>query len=93
MSKKMSKKLNMNEAEELQIRDSMRAFNNLVAMCFDTCVYNFKTRKIDNSEELCLNRCAQKYMQLVQRIGQVFFEQQLLTLQQQQQQQQQQSSQ
>jgi import inner membrane translocase subunit TIM9 len=79
----MSKQPNIEALQQAQIRVMIKNLNELVTMCFDNCIYNFKTRKLDNSEELCLSRCTEKYMRIAQRVSKVISEQQLLILQQQ----------
>lgn len=74
----MQTPLGEEEMRQMQVRDSMRFYNELVSLCFDTCVYNFKTRKIDNNEEECLHRCTDKYLRHMSRVGRIFAEQSLL---------------
>ncbi|PHT37644.1 Mitochondrial import inner membrane translocase subunit Tim9 [Capsicum baccatum] len=60
--------------DQLQIRDSLRMYNNLVERCFTDCVDNFKRKTLDKQEETCVTRCAEKFMKLSMRVGLRFAE-------------------
>ena len=62
--------------QEMQIQDSMRLYNELVATCFQNCVDNFRSSKLEGKEEACVVHCAQKYLKAAARAGQRFAEQQ-----------------
>jgi import inner membrane translocase subunit TIM9 len=57
-----------------QMQQLRRVWLDIITTCFDNCVHNFKTRKLDNSEELCLNRCVEKYWRHMGYAGQNFYE-------------------
>jgi len=48
--------------------DSTISHNALVERCFDECILTFRARKLDDKEELCVLRCADKYVQVTQRV-------------------------
>ncbi|KAF3670820.1 hypothetical protein BC332_23332 [Capsicum chinense] len=60
--------------DQLQIRDSLRMYNNLVERCFTDCVDNFKRKTLDKQEETCVTRCAEKFMKHSMRVGLRFAE-------------------
>lgn len=66
----------MSVMQELQIQDSMRLYNDLVATCFNNCVDSFRSSKLEGKEEACVTKCAQKFLKLAARAGQRFAEQQ-----------------
>jgi len=62
--------------QEMQMADSLRMYNELVLRCFDNCVENFRTRKIDTKENACIEKCANKFVQFAARVGMRFQEHQ-----------------
>mmetsp|Transcript_19008 Transcript_19008/g.59730 ORF Transcript_19008/g.59730 Transcript_19008/m.59730 type:complete len:89 (-) Transcript_19008:525-791(-) len=62
--------------ETMQMRDSLRMYNNLVEICFADCVRSFRSKSLDSKEETCLSNCAEKYIKLTQRVGYRFAEHQ-----------------
>ncbi|VFQ71308.1 unnamed protein product [Cuscuta campestris] len=58
----------------LQIRDSLRMYNNLVERCFTDCVDTFRRKTLDKQEETCVRRCAEKFMKHSMRVGLRFAE-------------------
>nr|XP_043610781.1 mitochondrial import inner membrane translocase subunit Tim9 [Erigeron canadensis] len=60
--------------EQLQIRDSLRMYNNLVERCFTDCVESFKRKTLDKQEETCVKRCAEKFLKHSMRVGLRFAE-------------------
>jgi len=50
----------------------------MVDQCFDTCVYNFRTRNLDHKENDCVYTCADKYFRVAARAGAVMTEQTIL---------------
>jgi hypothetical protein len=42
-------------------KDTLKVIGEMVGTCFDNCVYNFRTRKLDSKEKLCLYQCTDKY--------------------------------
>ncbi|CAI9111721.1 OLC1v1012012C1 [Oldenlandia corymbosa var. corymbosa] len=68
-------KLRMNTMiEQLQIRDSLRMYNNLVERCFTDCIDNFRRKNLDKQEETCVRRCAEKWLKHSMRVGLRFAE-------------------
>mmetsp|Transcript_8189 Transcript_8189/g.26159 ORF Transcript_8189/g.26159 Transcript_8189/m.26159 type:complete len:98 (+) Transcript_8189:102-395(+) len=59
---------------KLQQEDSIAMYNSLVEKCFGTCVVNFRTGKLDSSEELCTYRCVEKFLRHSQRVSRIFAE-------------------
>jgi import inner membrane translocase subunit TIM9 len=66
----------LHELEKLQMQDSMRMYNDLVETCFQRCVGTFHTKKLEDGEEQCMEKCATKFMNFSKRIGQRWQEQQ-----------------
>jgi len=56
----------------LEVRESMRQYNVIADRCFSDCVVQFRTRKLDAKEELCVVRCTEKYLGLHTRSLTVF---------------------
>eukprot|EP01104_Vermistella_antarctica_P010958 TRINITY_DN2989_c0_g1_i1.p7 TRINITY_DN2989_c0_g1~~TRINITY_DN2989_c0_g1_i1.p7 ORF type:complete len:109 (+),score=38.46 TRINITY_DN2989_c0_g1_i1:34-327(+) len=64
----------MRMLEESQIKDTLRMYNNLVQKCFGDCVNNFRFKKLDEKEELCVYRCTEKYLKYQGRVARAFGE-------------------
>ncbi|KAF7823631.1 mitochondrial import inner membrane translocase subunit Tim9 [Senna tora] len=60
--------------DQLQIRDSLRMYNSLVERCFNDCVDTFKHKSLQNQEESCVRRCAEKFMKHSMRVSMRFAE-------------------
>mmetsp|Transcript_26382 Transcript_26382/g.55160 ORF Transcript_26382/g.55160 Transcript_26382/m.55160 type:complete len:97 (+) Transcript_26382:242-532(+) len=76
----------MKEMEQLQLKDSLSMYNNLVYRCFDNCVTSFRSKALDKGEVSCVEQCAARYIKMTQRVGLRFAEHQALQQAQQQQQ-------
>lgn len=63
--------------EELQVGDTLSLYNKITDTCFQQCVNTFHSKKLDGSENRCLNTCVFKFMKMSQRIGQRYQEHQL----------------
>mmetsp|Transcript_7468 Transcript_7468/g.9952 ORF Transcript_7468/g.9952 Transcript_7468/m.9952 type:complete len:94 (+) Transcript_7468:211-492(+) len=66
----------MKHLEQMQVKDSLRMYNNLVGKCFDECVQGFKSKKLTDTEDTCVEQCAEKFIKLTQRVGFRFAEHQ-----------------
>jgi mitochondrial import inner membrane translocase subunit TIM9 len=71
--------------ERLQMKDSMRLFNEMTETCFGTCVHKFTSKDLGKSEQECIESCGKKFLAHQKRVGMRFAE---LNFQQQQQMQQ-----
>ncbi|XP_067942270.1 mitochondrial import inner membrane translocase subunit Tim9-like [Watersipora subatra] len=60
-----------------QFREFLLTYNKVSEMCFDACIHDFKTRKINDKETGCTNFCMDKYLKMTQRISQRFAEHQV----------------
>ncbi|KAI3772334.1 hypothetical protein L6452_03517 [Arctium lappa] len=60
--------------DQLQIRDSLRMYNALVERCFSDCVESFRRKTLDEQEETCVRRCAEKFLKHSLRVGLRFAE-------------------
>ncbi|PWA35795.1 import inner membrane translocase subunit Tim9 [Artemisia annua] len=60
--------------DQLQVRDSLRMYNNLVERCFTDCVDSFRRKTLDKQEESCVKRCAEKFLKHSMRVGLRFAE-------------------
>mmetsp|Transcript_4021 Transcript_4021/g.8058 ORF Transcript_4021/g.8058 Transcript_4021/m.8058 type:complete len:96 (+) Transcript_4021:107-394(+) len=68
----------MKEMQEMQLKDSLAMYNNLVYRCFDSCVSSFRSKTLDKSELICVDNCASRYVKMTQRVGLRFAEHQAL---------------
>mmetsp|Transcript_27183 Transcript_27183/g.65973 ORF Transcript_27183/g.65973 Transcript_27183/m.65973 type:complete len:99 (+) Transcript_27183:56-352(+) len=68
----------MKHLEQMQLKDSLTMYNNLVVRCFDGCVYSFRSKTLDKSETSCLENCAGRYIKMTQRVGLRFAEHQAM---------------
>lgn len=66
----------MRSLETMQMKDSLKMYNNLVEQCFAHCVASFRSKALDKKEDECICRCAEKYIKLTQRVGFRFAEHQ-----------------
>ncbi|KAH8051152.1 hypothetical protein JL720_15215 [Aureococcus anophagefferens] len=71
----------MRSLETMQMKDSLKMYNNLVEQCFAHCVAardgvserarrtaaSFRSKALDKKEDECICRCAEKYIKLTQR--------------------------
>lgn len=64
----------MTQIEEMQVRDSLRMYNNVVERCFRDCVDSFRRKDLESSEERCVTRCCEKFMKHSARVGMRFGE-------------------
>lgn len=64
--------------EQQARKDSHRMIADMVDECFSACIYNFRTRKIDPKEKLCLYQCTDKYFRHAAKANRVMTEQTLL---------------
>mmetsp|Transcript_34418 Transcript_34418/g.52824 ORF Transcript_34418/g.52824 Transcript_34418/m.52824 type:complete len:100 (+) Transcript_34418:109-408(+) len=68
----------MAHLEKMQMKDSLTLYNHLVMRCFDTCVSSFRSKAMDKSESQCVEKCAQRYIKMSQRVGLRFAEHQAM---------------
>jgi import inner membrane translocase subunit TIM9 len=54
---------------EMQLEDSQRLYNGLSERCFTKCVTDFKARELVSKEKTCITSCATKYLNVMQRCG------------------------
>lgn len=64
----------MTQIEEMQVRDSLRMYNNVVERCFRDCVESFRRKDLESTEERCVTRCCEKFMKHSARVGMRFGE-------------------
>ncbi|DBA93929.1 hypothetical protein WJX82_007649 [Trebouxia sp. C0006] len=64
----------MTQIEEMQVRDSLRMYNNVVERCFRDCVETFRRKDLESAEERCVTRCCEKFMKHSARVGMRFGE-------------------
>jgi import inner membrane translocase subunit TIM9 len=64
----------------LQAKDSLSQYMNLVERCFEPCVHNFRTKYLDKSETRCLESCAERYIKASNRTGLRFQEHQAMEM-------------
>ena len=68
--------------EELQVKDTLTLYNKITESCFKQCVNSFHSKKMDSSENQCMNTCVMKFMKMSQRVGQRYQEYQIQQTQQ-----------
>jgi len=68
----------MRQLENMQLKDSLAMYNNLVERCFDGCVSSFRSKTLDKSETACVENCAARYVKMTQRVGLRFAEHQAM---------------
>mmetsp|Transcript_27241 Transcript_27241/g.83971 ORF Transcript_27241/g.83971 Transcript_27241/m.83971 type:complete len:89 (+) Transcript_27241:1163-1429(+) len=66
----------MQALNSMQMKDSLRMYNNLVESCFMHCVSSFRSQSLAGDEDECVKKCAEKYIKLTQRVGFRFAEHQ-----------------
>ncbi|GAX82093.1 hypothetical protein CEUSTIGMA_g9521.t1 [Chlamydomonas eustigma] len=60
--------------EHMQVRDSLKMYNNLVERCFRECAEDMRSKALSSTEEKCVAKCVEKFMNLTGRVGQRFGE-------------------
>ena|SRR3989338_4633547 len=60
--------------EMKQFEETLLSIGRITELCFNKCTNNFRLRKLDTNEELCVERCASKYLKLGARSEPVFLE-------------------
>ncbi|KAG1661700.1 hypothetical protein FOA52_002036 [Chlamydomonas sp. UWO 241] len=60
--------------EQMQIRDSLKMYSNLVERCFKECTEDMRSKSLSTNEEKCVTRCCEKFMHLTGRVGMRFNE-------------------
>lgn len=68
----------MERLEQMQMKDSLTMYTSLVHRCFNTCVYNFRSKTLDKNEASCVENCASRYVKSTQRVGLRFAEHQAM---------------
>mmetsp|Transcript_22637 Transcript_22637/g.38478 ORF Transcript_22637/g.38478 Transcript_22637/m.38478 type:complete len:101 (-) Transcript_22637:73-375(-) len=68
----------MKNLEQMQMKDSLTMYNNLVERCFEGCVFSFRSKVLDSSEISCIENCAGRYVKMTQRVGLRFAEHQAM---------------
>ena len=66
-----------NERNLVQLADLsiVQMYSNLVQKCFENCVDDFTSAKVNSKEEGCVMRCVDKFLKSSERLGQRFQEQ------------------
>ncbi|EQC41286.1 hypothetical protein SDRG_01261 [Saprolegnia diclina VS20] len=64
----------MKHFEEKQLEESLAMYNRVVATCFNECVQSFRSKKLDDKEEGCINKCTEKFVKHTQRVATRFQE-------------------
>ena len=64
--------------EQKSRKEATSMVSDMVDECFSACIYNFRTRKIDAKEKLCLYQCSDKYFRVVSRANRIMMEQNLI---------------
>lgn len=64
----------LGQLEHMQVRDSLKLYNNLVERCFKDCVLDFRSKNLAKDEEKCVTKCCEKFMNVSARTGARFQE-------------------
>mmetsp|Transcript_27642 Transcript_27642/g.40779 ORF Transcript_27642/g.40779 Transcript_27642/m.40779 type:complete len:100 (+) Transcript_27642:102-401(+) len=64
--------------EQMQTKESMTMYTNLVQKCYAPCVTSFRSKTLDKYETACLENCAARYIKMTQRVGLRFQEHQAM---------------
>lgn len=62
------------QLEQMAVRDSLKAYNKLVTMCFADCIEDLRSKTMSNKEEQCVINCTQKWLNTTARVGMRFQE-------------------
>ena len=54
------------------MKEQMLMVNSITENCFSDCVLSFRSKALEDSEELCVSRCVDKYYHLVRVTSEVF---------------------
>ncbi|KAF2072474.1 hypothetical protein CYY_006206 [Polysphondylium violaceum] len=57
---------------KIQINGSMEAALNITNKCFQACITNFRVRKLDDNEQLCVYKCVDKNQLFLAALGNQF---------------------
>ncbi|KAF5843393.1 mitochondrial inner membrane translocase [Dunaliella salina] len=60
--------------EHMQVRDSLKMYNNLVERCFRECSEDMRSKALSSKEEQCVVKCCEKFMHVTGRVGMRFSE-------------------
>lgn len=60
--------------EQMSVRDSLKAYNKLVSMCFSECIEDLRSKNLASKEEQCTVSCTQKWLNTTARVGMRFQE-------------------
>lgn len=44
-----------------QFRDFLQLYNTITEKCFNVCVENMLSRRVENSEDVCVAHCVDKF--------------------------------
>ncbi|BHF78494.1 hypothetical protein SprV_0602160700 [Sparganum proliferum] len=59
---------------KMQIKETSDLYVTCTSVCFDRCVMNFTSRKLQDSELDCIEKCSQKFAKMNQRLTLRLFE-------------------
>ncbi|XP_051161447.1 mitochondrial import inner membrane translocase subunit Tim9-like [Leptopilina boulardi] len=65
---------NMSSPEIRNFRDFLLLYNQISETCFNHCTNTFLTREISPNEDVCVNNCAQKFVNTNHRVMEVYSE-------------------
>jgi mitochondrial import inner membrane translocase subunit TIM9 len=68
----------MQMMQELQMKEQMNNFTFILNTCFSECVNKFDSKELDDKEKVCLNKCSAKMIGSIQRVGEIFAQNQEL---------------
>jgi len=81
---KSNEEILQEEMQKMQVTEGIRNLNSITERCFEVCVNNFRTRKLEPTEEACFKRCFEKHIKISMRLQKAFQDSQLIQQQQQQ---------
>lgn len=57
-----------------QFKDFLQLYNTITERCFNSCVDNLFTRRVENNEDSCISFCVDKFAQTNQRMMTTYVE-------------------
>lgn len=52
-----------------QFRDFLQLYNTITEKCFNVCVENLLSRRVENSEDTCVAHCVDKFAKVIRYLN------------------------
>ncbi|VDN19309.1 unnamed protein product [Gongylonema pulchrum] len=69
---------NATETDLKTFKDFLTQYNVVAEQCFMSCINDFTTRTVSDSEDQCCSNCLDKFLKMTQRMSLRFQEHQLI---------------